>query len=89
MEANEESMDVAMRQQFREGMQQLLTSQPDTSSIHSLIDEMTKLLVSLCVTAEVPKLAVIDYVEDMYESAHQARLTASLLFGSVKNLPDA
>ena len=80
MECNEESMAAATRYKFRDGFEELLKAQPESTDVDVLISE---------VATEVPKLAFLDCVEDMYEDAHQAKITASLLFGGVKNLPDA
>jgi|TARA_R110000744_G_scaffold50121_4_gene108498 hypothetical protein len=89
MECNEESMAAATRYKFRDGFEELLKAQPESTDVDVLISEVAKILVALCVATEVPKLAFLDCVEDMYEDAHQAKITASLLFGGVKNLPDA
>ena len=88
MECNEETMHAAMRLRFKEGFEKLLREQPDNTDVDILIAEVAKILTALCVATEVPKLAMLDCLEDMYETANEAKVAASLLFGGVKNLPE-
>jgi len=81
-------MDAAVRHQFRDGFEKLLSAQPESTDVDVLIAEVAKILVALCVATEVPKLALLDCMEDMYASAHEAKVSASLLFGGMKNLPE-
>ena len=88
MECNEETMHAAMRLRFKEGFEKLLREQPDNTDVDKLITEVAKILVALCVATEVPKLPLLDCLEHLYESASEAKVAASLLFGGMKNLPE-